>query len=196
MSAQPTTPNSVAELITRIQSPDEAVSGPAWQGAQTYGAAAIQPLAELLANADFEVARKAQRALCKITRHAGRPGAAQEAKAAETALIALLRHEKPAVRREALWLLSEIASDRAVRPMAALLTDEQAREDARCALMRLPGTRATAALRAAFRAAPEQFKYALADSLRRRGLRVEGYPSQKLVPSRPTTVTPLPPKEK
>jgi hypothetical protein len=196
MSTQPTTPSSVAELITRIQSPDDGVSGPAWQGAQTYGAAALKPLADVLANADFEVARKAQRALCKLTRHAGRPGAGQEAKAAETALIALLRHEKASVRREALWLLSEIGSGRAVRPMAALLTDEQAREDARCALMRLPGTRATAALRAAFRAAPEQFKYALADSLRKRGLRVEGYPSQKLVPSRPTTVTPLPPKDK
>ena len=76
-------------------------------------------------------------------------------------------------------------------PMAALLADEEAREDARAALMRLPGNRATAALRAAFRAAPEPFKYALADALRKRGAQVEGYPSQKLAPSRQTTVKPV-----
>lgn len=80
--------------------------------------------------------------------------------------------------------------------MAALLTNAEVREDARCALLRLPGPRPTAALRAAFRTAPEDFKYALADSLRQRGLDVQGYPSRKLVPTHETTVKPLPPKAK
>jgi HEAT repeat protein len=127
----------------------------------------------------------------RITRHAGRPGAESEARAAESALITALRHHRATVRREALWMLSEIGGDRAVRPMAALLTDEEAREDARATLMRLPGSRATAALRAAFRAAPEPFKYALADALRKRGAQVEGYPSRKLAPSKQTTVRPI-----
>jgi hypothetical protein len=140
---------------------------------------------------DFELARKAQRALYRITRHAGRPGAENEARAAERALITALRRHKAATRRQLLWMLSEIGGDRAVGPMAALLTDEEAREDARAALMRLPGNRATAALRAAFRAAPDPFRYALADALRKRGAQVEGYPSQKLVPTRQTSVRPL-----
>jgi len=193
MNANTSAASSLAEFISRIRSPDDSISGPAWQGAQSYGAAAIKPLADIMGNGDFEVARNAKRALYRITRHAGRPGAADEARAAESALITALRHERATVRREALWMLSEIGGDRAVRPMAALLTDEAAREDARAALMRLPGNRATAALRAAFRAAPEPFKYALADALRKRGAQVEGYPSQKLAPSRQTTVRALAP---
>ena len=103
-------------------------------------------------------------------------------------MISALRHPSATVRRAVLWMLSEIGGDRAVEPMAALLADEDAREDARAALMRLPGERATAALRGAFRTAPEPFKYALADALRKRGAQVEGYPSQRLVPSKQTTV--------
>jgi hypothetical protein len=82
-------------------------------------------------------------------------------------------------------MLSEIGGDDAVAPMAALLTDKDVREDARCALMRLPGRKATAALKSAFDRAPEEFKFALAESLRARGEKVNGYPSQKLVPTRP-----------
>jgi hypothetical protein len=188
MNADISAPGSLAEFITRIRSADASISGPAWQGAQSYGAAALGPLAGILDSADFEIARNAKRAMYKITRHAGRPGAENEAEAAESELIAALRHESATVRREVLWMLSEIGGDRAVEPMAALLTDEAAREDARAALMRLPGQRATAALSAAFRAAPEPFRYALADALRKRGAPVDGYPSQKLTPSRQTTV--------
>jgi HEAT repeat protein len=144
-----------------------------------------------MARADFEVARSAKRAMHRISRHAGRPGAAGESRAAETALIALLKHANVSVRRTALWMLSEIGGDRAVRPMATLLRDEEAREDARAALMRLPGRRPTAALRAALGDAPEDFKYALADALRKRGVEVEGYPTRKLAPSKPTSVKAL-----
>jgi HEAT repeat protein len=190
-NATPTASTPLAEFLTRIQSSDESVSGPAWQGAQSYGAAAIPPLAALLDHSDFEVARNAKRALCQITRHAGRPGAKTEAKAAETALLAALGHPKAVVRRQALWMLSEMGSGRAVKPMAALLRDPEVREDARAALLRLPGPRVTPALRAAFRAAPEDFKCALADSLRKRGVQVLGYPSRRLVPTGQTTVKAL-----
>ena len=60
--------------------------------------------------------------------------------------------------------------------------------------MALPA--ATRALKSAFAKAPEDFKYALAESLRVRGQPVEGYPSRKLVPSVQTTVKPLEPKGK
>jgi HEAT repeat protein len=126
--------------------------------------------------------------LYKIVRHAGRPGAKKETKAVEKELIPLLKSDAVTIRREVLWMLSEIGDDDAIAPMAALLTDKEVREDARCALMRLPGRKATAVLKSAFSSAPEEFKSALAESLRKRGEKVSGYPSQKLVPKRSTTV--------
>jgi len=180
--------NSVAELVTRIKSTDDKVRGPAWQGAGPAGAPAVKPLAAVMTDADFEISRSAKRALYRIVRHAGRPGAKREAKAVQTELIPLLKTEAVLVRREVLWMLSEIGDDDAITSMAALLTDKEAREDARCALMRLPGRKATAALKSAFDSAPDEFKYALAESLRKRGEKVKGYPSQKLVPARQTTV--------
>jgi len=177
------------DLIAKIKSQDDSVRGPAWQGAGPCGAPAVKPLAALMTDADFEIARAAKRALWKIVHHAGRPGAAQEAKAVEKELIALLAGSLTVVRREVLWMLSEIGGAEAVSAMAALLSDKEVREDARCALIRLPGREATAALKTVFASAPEEFKFALAESLRQRGEKVSGYPSQKLVPTRQTAVT-------
>jgi len=129
-----------------------------------------------------------QETLWQIVRHAGRPGAATEAKAVTAQLLPLLTASPVPVKREVLWMLSEIAGDEAVAPMAALLLDSEVRDDARCALTRMPGSKAAAALSAALRSAPEDFKYALADSLRARGSRVAGYPSRKLVPTKQTSV--------
>ena len=179
---------SVDDLVAKIKSPDDKVRGPAWQGAGPAGAPAVKPLAALMTDADFEVARSAKRALYKIVRHAGRPGAQKEAAAVEKELIPLLKSEAVPVRREVLWMLSEIGGPDAIAPMAALLSDKEVREDARCALTRLPESQATQALKSAFDSAPEEFKFALAESLRQRGETVNGYPTQKLKPSRPTTV--------
>src|SRR5512137_914514 len=175
---------SVTDLVARIKSTDDKVRGPAWQGAGPVGAPAVKPLAAVMTDADFEISRSAKRALYKIVRHAGRPGTKKEAQAVEKELIPLLQNSAVPVRREVLWMLSEIGGDDAVAPMAALLTDKEVREDARCALMRLPGRKATAALKSAFGSASEEFKPALAESLRARGEKVSGYPSQKLVPTR------------
>jgi HEAT repeat protein len=144
-----------------------------------------------MADGDFELARKAKRALYRVVRHAGLPAAARERRAVERELIRLLGSCPSSVRREVVWMLSEIGSPRAVGPMAALLADKELREDARCALTRHPARSAVTALKSAFAAAPEEFKYALAESLRARGEKVEGYPSRKLVPTARTTVTRL-----
>ncbi len=176
------------ELIAKIKDKDDKVRGPAWQGAAPAGAAAVKPLAEVMTDPDFEIARAAKRALWVVVRHAGRPGGGREARAVGNELILLLANSPTPVRREALWMLSEIGANNAVPAMAALLTDKDLREDARCALQRLPGKRVTTALKGAFAAAPEDFKYALAESLRDRGEKVEGYPTQKLKPTRPTSV--------
>lgn len=184
---------AVDELLTKIRSTDDAVRGPAWQRAAPYGAAAVKPLAEIMSDASFEIARSAKRALWVIVRHAGRPGAGREAQAVAREVIALLPAGSAAVRREALWMLSEIGSDDSIPAVSALLSDKDVRADALAALMRLPGRKSTAAIKTAFSSAPEEFKFALADALRRRGEKVSGYPSQKLVPTKKTTVTHQPP---
>jgi HEAT repeat protein len=182
-------PGPVEDLIARIQSKDDSVRGPAWQTAARWGAPAVKPLVAVMQDQDFEVARSARRALWVITRHAGRPGASKEAKAVAHELVSLLAGSPSSSQRELLWMLSEIGSDDDIAAMAALLSDSSVREDARCALMRMPGRKSTAALKSAFVRAPEDFKFALAESLRQRGESVKGFPSQKLVPSRSTAVT-------
>lgn len=178
----------IADLVTKIKSPDDKVRGPAWQAAGPAGAPAVAPLAAVMSDRDFEVARCARRAIERIVRHAGRPGADAERQAVAAELVKLLGPGEPAVRRHALWMLSEIGDAPAVDPMAALLADAALREDARCALERIPGAAATSALKAALGTAPEDFRPALAHSLRVRGEKIEGYPSQKLVPTKQTTV--------
>ena len=125
-----------------------------------------------------------------VVRHAGRPGGGEEQQAVERELILVLGSGPSRVRREVLWMLSEIGSAGAVEAMAVLLADQELREDARCALTRLPAPSAVTALKSAFAAAPDDFKYALAESLRQRGETVAGYPSRKLVPTAQTSVTP------
>jgi HEAT repeat protein len=179
---------TVKDLVARIKSKDDSIRGPAWQTAESAGALAVRPLAEVMMDPDFETARAAKRALYRIVRHAGRPGAKHEAEAVTGELVLVLGSAPAPVRREAMWMLSEIAGDKAVAAMATMLADPEVREDARCALMRLSGSKATSAFKAAFAKAPEEFKYALAETLRERGIKVNGYPSQKLVPNRKTTV--------
>jgi HEAT repeat protein len=181
-------PGSVDELIAAIKSKDDKIRGPAWQNAGACGAPAVQPLATAMTDPDFEVARSAKRAVWVIVRHAGRPGAEAERKAVQGALLPLLKDQPAPVRREVLWMLSEIGDADAITPMAVLLADAELREDARCALTRMPSPQATQALDTAFKTSPEDFKSALAESLRARGVVVSGYPSQKLKPTKETSL--------
>ena len=175
---------SASDLVARLRSKDEEVRGDAWQQAGPAGADAIPLVATLWTDPDFEVARSAKRAVWNIVRHAGRPGAAKEAKAVEAALVPLTGHVSPAVRREVIWMLSEIGGNDAVEALEILLNDRDVRDDARCALERIPGGRSVRVLQRALKTAPEEFRYALAESLRKRGEKVQGYPSQKLVPTK------------
>jgi HEAT repeat protein len=180
------------ELIAGIKSNSAEERTQAWQSAGKVGAPAVKPLAKVMSEGELEVARAAKRGLWQIVRCAGRPGANKEKRAVETELIELLGDEQPvAVRREVLWMLSEIGSRRSVRPIAQLTRNEELREDARMALERIPTTWAVAALKAAFEAVPEDFKTNIAQSLRKRGEQVPGYPCQKLVPTKETDVKPL-----
>lgn len=175
----------VNRLIKRLQSPDAETRAEAWQGAGDIGAPAIQPLALVMTDSDLEVARAANRAMWKIVRHTGRPGAVNAKQAVVMKLCGLLGADQPvSVRRDVIWMLSEIGGMRAIRPLAELLSDEHLREDARMALERIPIKRAVQALKAGFETAPEDFKPNLAQSLRNRDVEVEGYPCAKLVPTK------------
>lgn len=181
------TPN-LEEFVLGLRTAAEEPSAPPWHGARQYGALAVKPIAELLTAPEIETARNAKRALYDIIRYSSRPGAGAQRHEIQAQLLTLLQHPQETVRREALWMLSEIVDTQGVSGMAALLVVEGVREDARCALLRVPGKEAIAALRKAFESADEEFRYALADGLRARGVKVKGYPSRKLVPTRGTTL--------
>ena len=150
------------------------------------------PLAKIAASGELEVARAANRAIQNIVYHAGRPGAEDEAKAVAAELLKLLGDSQPLqLRRDVLWMTWQIAGEEAVEPVAALLANAELREDARMALERLPGEKATAALQAALAAAGDADKPALAHSLRVRGVETPGVPDLRLVPTKKTSVQPV-----
>lgn len=182
---------SLHSLVARLKSKTDAERADAIGRAPQLGAAAVGPIAALMREPEIEVTRAGKRALYRIVRHAGRPGAASEAQAVETALLRELGDDRPVnSRREILWMLSEIGGEEAVNSIAMLLKHEQLREDARCVLQRIPDESALAALKAAHAAASDDFKGHLAESLGKRGLPVPGYQSPKLKPVKLTTVKP------
>ena len=185
-------PKEVKKLIKKIKDENAEVRTEAWLSAGEVGAPAVRALAKVMTDDNLEVARAAKRALWKIVRHTGRPGADDERRAVETELIKLLGKKRPvAVRREVLWMLSEIGGSESVMPIAMLITDEDLREDTRMALERIPGEKAVRALKAGLKVGSEDFKPNIAQSLRKRGEEVEGYPCKKLVPTKQTDVKPL-----
>ena len=202
-------------LLARIRSDDPDVRTAAWLAAGGVGAAAIKPLAKIVAESETEVARlsaegkkkelaqplevgrAAKRAMWKIVRTAGAPGAGDAKAAVERALIGLLGDDQPAcVRREVLWMLSEIGGDEtiaAVREIPDVLDNKEIREDVRCCVERIPGPAAIQALKDGLEAAPYDFALAIAQSLRARGVQVDEqtYPCRKLVPTKETSVKPV-----
>jgi HEAT repeat protein len=193
------------ELIAGIKSDSAEKRTESWQSAGRIGAPAVKPLAKVMTDdspreietslshgVELEVTRAAKRALWQIVRYAARPGANRERRAVETELTTLLSDDQPvAVRREVLWMLSEIGTRRDIKPIAWLMGNKELREDARMAIERIPTMWAVAALKTGCEAAPEDFKYNIAQSLRKRGEQVDGYPCQKLVPTKETDVKPL-----
>jgi len=177
------------ELIASIKGSDEKKRGEAWQQAGEVGSAAVKPLAALVVGTELEVGRAAKRAIWQIVRHAGRPGADSERQSVVTELLAVLDEDRPPLlRREVMWMLSELAGDEAVPALANRLTDPELREDARMTLQRIPGQASLAALKAALAGAPADFRPNLAQSLRQRGVEVAGVPCMKLVPVKKTRV--------
>jgi len=185
-------------LLERIKSDDPDVRTAAWQAAGGVGPSALVPLSKIVAKGELEVSRAAKRAMWKIVRTVGAPDRCECKEAAEGVLIGLLGSEQPlSVRREVFWMLSEIGGDRAVeaiRDLPDVVDDKDVREDARCALERIPTDFAVETLEEGLEIAPREFALAIAQSLRARGVKVnqERYPCQKLVPTKETSVKPAP----
>jgi hypothetical protein len=106
-----------------------------------------------------------------------------------------LDESRPAtLRRDVIWMLSEIGGQETIDAfyqMPGILENKDLREDARCCVERIPGAAAVEALKEALENAPEDFKPALAHSLRVRGVEVPGVADLKLVPAKPTSVKPV-----
>ena len=182
----------VKKLIADIKTGDDQLRTTAWFNAGKIGASAVKPLAQVMTEAKLEVARAAKNGLWKITRYVGRPGASAEKEAVLTELIAVLKTvSNVAVKREVLWMLSEIGSDESVAPIVSWLAHKELREDARMALERIPCQKSLAALKTALSTAGDDFRLNIAQSLRQRGVKVEGHPCVKRVPSKETRVEPV-----
>lgn len=185
-------PKTIKTLIKEIKSDDADVRTRAWRSAGNIGAPAMGPLADLAGIGEMEVARAAKRGMWQIVRHSGRPGAQRERTAVNKALVRLLSVKRPpALKRDVLWMLSEIGDDPCVKRIASLMANEELRDDARMALERIPGDASLDALKSALDAASADFKPNVAVSLRRRGIDVSGIPSAKMTPSKSTEVKPL-----
>ncbi len=184
-------------LLKGIKSDDPDVRTKAWLAAGQVGPSALGPLAKIVAEGELEVSRAAKRAMWKIVRTVGAPGEGDGKADAETELIDLLAEGTPdSVRREVLWMLSEIGGEKtidAIREIPDVLENKAIREDARCCVERIPGQAAVDALAEGLEASEDEFQLALAQSLRARGVEVdqEKYPCQKLVPTKETSVKPV-----
>jgi len=191
MPRSETQKKKVEDLLAGIRSEDATSRTAAWQGEGKLGAAAIQPLAKVMKEENGEVARAAKRGLWQIVRFKGGPEAKGKDRVIQR-LIALLKDRQPiALRREVVWMLSEIGGDESVEPLAGLLANQELREDAKAALQRIPGELSLQALKSALASVPEDFKLSVAQSLRQRGEKVDGLPCVKLKPTKKTKVKPL-----
>jgi len=177
---------TVTELAQSLRSDDANKRTDAWLSAGEVGAPAIAPLADLMVKGELETSRAAKRGLWKIVRTVGAPEVSvQDKNAVLEALEGLLKDEQDvAVRREVLWMLSEIADGEMARQVGSFLTNVELREDARCSLERIPGPESLAILKGALDTVPDDFKMNIVQSLRARGVEVAGYPCQKLVPGK------------
>lgn len=180
------------ELYEAIQDRNADVRANAVLNAGPVGAVAMKRLADIMRDGNLEVGRAAKRAMWKIVRHAGRPGADDERKQVVGELIGLVSADYPAqLTCEVLWMLSECAGDEAVDTVSPLLANEELREYARMTLERIPGAKSLAALEQALPTAPDDFKLNITQSLRQRGVEVPGLPCRKLVPTKQTMVKPV-----
>ncbi len=185
----------VAELIRALQGDSHEERTRAWVACGPLGATAIPHLVALWSDPQvgLEVQRGARHAVFQIVRFASRPESGDARIRVVMELNRLVEANGPAqIRRELLWLLSEIAGDESLPVLRRLLTQEEVREEACMTLERIPGRRSLKLLQGALRQSPADFKPVLAAALARRGHKASGVDRARLTPRAPTKVQPLP----
>jgi len=178
----------IDDLLAKLNNADEKIRVSALDECVKYGAAAIRPLVETSDKPGFETARMAKRCLWKIVRYCSAPGEDKFRKSVCSELTTSLKTASTSLKREILWMLSEIGDDDSIPVIAEFIKDKDLRDDARCSLQRIPSRKALKALEDALKTADEEFKYAIADSLRAKGVDVKNYPTKKLTPVKQTSV--------
>jgi len=188
-------PLTVEKLLELLKSDDPLVRRDAWLKAGVLGADALPGLADLATKGDLEVSRAANRAMWQIVRYAGAPGRENERQAVVQTLAELVGDKNWPVqlRRDMVWMLSEIIADEELDESIALpfLMDAELGEDVRMALQRIAGPKAIALLKAGLEKAKGDFKAAIACSLRKCHVAIEEPPCPKLIPRKQTQVKPV-----
>lgn len=163
-------PAQLNQLLQNLRSENADVRFAAWRSAGPAGAAAIAPIADIMASTDRGKVRSATEALQRVTHHAARPAASKnQRRAVALALLQVANSLRPRmVRAEALYQLGFVADERIVPALARLLDDKEVREDARMALERVPGTQSLRSLEKALRRAPADFQPNLRQAINNR----------------------------
>ncbi len=159
-------------LIEEVNSPTVDVRYAAWNNAGAAGAAAVVPLADVMASPQRDVAKAAKESLHRIVHFAARAYGAANARAvaAELEKVAAEAQRPRIVRVESLKWLAFVGDNESIPALVKLLGDAVVREDARLALERIPGDASLAALTEAIKTAPADFKPSLQQSLYARKL--------------------------
>jgi HEAT repeat protein len=166
----PMPPAQLNQLLQNLRSENADVRFAAWRSAGPAGAAAIAPIADIMAATDKAAVRSATEALQRVTHYSARPAASKnERRAVALALLQVANSPRPRmVRAEALYQLGFVAEEGIVPALARLLDDKEVREDARMALERIPGTVSLRALEEALRRAPADFQPNLRQAINNR----------------------------
>ncbi len=147
------------KFISDLQSGSADVRFAAWRAAGEVSPAVIPQVGKLASSPAPGIAKAAREALTTLTHAVGKDPAAPNRAGVVKGLLELTG---PAyaldVRAHALRLLSGIAADDAIPPIAKLLASPELREEAIYCLERIPAAAAIAAIAAAYAGAKDEFK--------------------------------------
>lgn len=148
-----------AKIVADLESADANVRFAAWRSAGDATPGAIPRIAKLAASPNPGVAKAAREALTTLTHAVGKdPGDPKRAGVVKELLGIATGSGDLGVRVHAIRLLSGIAGEDSVPPIARLLAVPELREEAVFAIERIPGAASDKALMASYGSAPDDFK--------------------------------------
>jgi hypothetical protein len=148
------------KFLSDIQSESADTRFAAWRAAGEQGSDVIPELAKIAASASPGMRKAALEAMTTLTHSVGKD--AMNAKRADVsaALVGVATGSSyaPAVRAQALRLVSLIGSDDVIPPLMKLFGSAELREEAIYAVERIPGDAASKAIASAYASAADDFK--------------------------------------